>query len=345
MVCPIQKSFGQGVIGEKAYVAYAQNEKIRLNGSSGGVFETLADWVISQQGSVFASKFDENLKLRMFEAITCEEVKTLTKSKYLQSEVCARFPDIKERIKEGKAVLVCATPCQIAALRNYLGKAADADNLYLLDFFCHGVPSQELFDICKEYVEKRDGIRIIGYEFRSKVKNGCTPHYYTLKYIKSERKLTKTRLYLRDPFYLGFQKYITLRDSCYHCPYGLGNHAGDMTVGDFHNVDRYLQGINRFEGCSTVIINNNKGGIMWDAVQDSLVVHEISVERLYHDHEIYAGGTQEPPKRRDFLDDLELFPFDRVAHKWFNPNKEWKKIVYYNLPAFLRKRLKAMMRL
>lgn len=341
-VCPIQKTYGQTSIGIKAYATYAKDDEIRYRGSSGGMFETIAKWILSQDGTVFASRFDENIKLRMFEAATEVEVKKLTKSKYLQSDVSQSFPIIRNRIKNGRTVLVCSTPCHIAALKNYLGKDAESDKLYLMDFFCHGVPSQELFDRCKAYVEKRDGIKITGFEFRSKIKNGATPHYYSVKYVKNGKEKLKTGLYLDDPFYLGFQKYITLRDSCYHCPYGSGNHSGDITVGDFHEIEKYVKGINRFDGVSTVIINSEKGRRLWSAVSDNMVVHEIDIQRLYSDHIIYSGGTAEPARRNEFVIDAEKMSFDMLIKKWLNSKQEWKKKIYYHLPSALRKMLKSL---
>ncbi len=342
-VCPIQRSFSSESIGRRAYAAYAIDRDTRFRGSSGGIFETLAGWIIKQRGYVFASKFDDDLKLRMFEASTIDGVRQLTKSKYLQSDVAPSFPLIKERVYQGHKVMVCATPCQIAALKSYLGKDAESDSLFLVDFFCHGVPSQELFDKSIAYVEERDGIKITGYEFRSKIKNGATPHYYTLKYIQNGQEKQKTRLYLEDPFYLGFQKYITLRDSCYNCPYGSGDHAGDITVGDFHDVDKYIGGINRFDGVSTIIVNSDKGEILWEAVRDALNVHDIDIEQLYKDGQIYSGGTPEPANRARFYEDMERLPIGDIAEKWFNLKNEWKKAKYYQLPAPIRKRLKKLM--
>jgi coenzyme F420-reducing hydrogenase beta subunit len=341
-VCPIQKTFNQNSIGITAYAAYARDDKVRYRGSSGGMFETIAEWILSLKGSVFASRFDENLRLRMFEASTEDEVKQLTKSKYLQSDVSKSFPTIRDRIRSGMIVLVCSTPCHIAALKNYLGKDAESDKLFLMDFFCHGVPSQELFDRCKAYVEKRDGIEITGFEFRSKIRNGATPHYYSVKYVKNGKEKLKTGLYLDDPFYLGFQKYITLRDSCYHCPYGSGNHSGDITVGDFHEIEKYVKGINRFDGVSTVIINSEKGRRLWSAVSNHMVIHEMDIQKLYSDHTIYCGGTSEPASRNEFINDAEKLPFDMLIKKWLNSKQEWKKKLYYHLPIALRKMLKSL---
>ena len=342
-VCPLQRAFPAPEIGRKAYAAYAADAPTRFRGASGGIFETVAARVIAQQGTVFASGFDAHMRLRMTEAATMDEVRLLTKSKYLQSSVAPCFPAIRERLRQGRRVLVCAAPCQIAALQRYLGNEAASDGLFLMDFFCHGVPSQDFFDRCLAYVEQRHGIAVTGYAFRSKIKNGATPHYYTLRYTKNGKEKQKTRLYLDDPFYLGFQKYLTLRDSCYHCPYGAGNHAGDLTVGDFHEIEKYLRGINRFDGVSTVLVNTEKGEAMWEAVRSGLIVHEMDAESLRRDGQIYAGGTKEPKNRAAFLADLETLPFPAFAEKWLNARREWKKTLYYHLPAFLRRGLKKLM--
>lgn len=340
-VCPILKKFDNS-IGRSAYAAFSKHDDIRFRGSSGGLFETVSSFIINKSGCVFASKFDETLRLKGFEAQSITEVQKLTKSKYLQSDNISLFPIIRQRVLEGKQVLFCGTPCQVAALKLYLGKLSERENVLLMDFFCHGVPSQDLFDKCIRFVESREGIHITSYEFRTKKVGGATPHYYTTTYEKNGASKKRTRLYIKDPFYLGFQKYITLRDSCYRCPYGKGNHCGDITVGDFHDIDKYVEGINRFDGVSSVLINTDKGERIWSLIKDQLNVHEVDINTLYKDGIIYAGGTKEPKLRAAFLNDIETKQFDVVVGKWFNSKAEWKKEIYYILPAPIRKLIKGV---
>ena len=343
-VCPIQKEFFN-TIGIKAYAAYSKDTALRHRGSSGGMFETLSRAILQDNGVVFGAKFDNEMQLKCCEAKTSTEVKALTKSKYLQSDCKEAFPVMKKRIIEGKKVLFCSTPCQVAAFRAYLGTLAQNDNVYLIDFFCHGVPSQHLFDKCRRYVEKTKDIKIKDFEFRTKIKNGATPHYYTLIYEKNGRTFKKTSIYTHDPFYLGFQKYITLRDSCYKCPYGYGNHSADITIGDFHEVDKYICGINRFDGISTVLINTEKGQMLWNLVQKSLITYDIDISKLYADKQIYCGGTKVPEKRDEFLQDIETMNMKEIVDKWFNCKNEWKKDVYYNLPKVMRDTIKRFAKL
>ena len=339
-VCPIENYKNENKYGLEAYVAFSKEEDIRKNGSSGGMFETFAQQIIKENGVVFSSKFDENLKLRCFKAENKSEVKQLCKSKYLQSYVAGEFDNIKAELKNGKDVLFCGTPCQVSALKNYLVKV-NTDKLILVDFFCHGVPSQNLFDRCLEYLENKKKIKIQKFEFRTKIKNGVTPHYYTYVYKNKKGQIKQQiGLYLKNPFYLGFQKYITLRDSCYDCFFGKGNHKSDITIGDFHEIDKYIKGINRFDGVSTVILNTEKGINLWNKVKGQLELYSISLEKLLNDKVIYSEGTKSTKERDEFIRDIETKNFEEVVKKWFNTKKEWKKVLYYKLPNKFKKIIK-----
>ena len=343
-VCPMQKDFSKNQIGKEVFAAYSNDPGIRFRGSSGGMFETISKKIIELGGSVFASKFDSKMHLKFFEAKTLSEVQEMTKSKYVQSKCIDVFPLVKQRIVDHKTVLFCGTPCQVEALKNFLGVFSTWNSLYLADFFCHGVPPQSLFDMCRKYVEKKKHIQILDYQFRAKKHNGATPHYLKVKY-ETEGGIIKNKmmLYLKDPYYLGFQKYITLRDSCYDCPYGSGNHAADITLGDFHEIEKYVPEINRFDGVSTVIINTDKGKRIWDSISDQITVHSLSLDVLLRDKTIYFGGTPIPNERDAFLKDMKQLDFEFVVKKWFDCKKEIIKEIYYFLPANIRKLIKKIL--
>lgn len=335
-VCPIQKNYPKPAFtGQSAYAAYSKDAALRKRASSGGMFETVAQFILAKGGSVFACKLDEDLQLRMHEATTIDQARELTKSKYIQSRCHDMFPVVKERVQEGKPVLVCATPCQIAALQNYLGTLAQAPNVYLMDFFCHGVPSQRFFDKCREYVQNKHHTKWLSYGFRFKPSHGTTLHYtrYIEQTLQGEQK-ERTHFYFEDPFYLGFTQYITLRDSCYQCPFGSGNHTADITVGDLHDAETSWPQENLYKGLSKVVINTSKGQELWQVVQGSLCTKPLSVGKLF------PGPTHMPVKRPAFMTDLQTLPFEIFVGKWLNPRKQWKKAIYYRLPDFVRHGIK-----
>lgn len=343
-VCPIINHQNQQELNHRAFIAYSKNDRVRFNGSSGGIFGSIALDFFQQNNTnrvVYGASFNESLKLELAPATNVELLTPLYKSKYLQSDLGERFFEIKEKLDVGESVLFTATPCQVSALKLFLGK--EYDNLITVDFVCHGVPSQDFFDKCKEYVEKRDKIKIVNYQFRAKKKNGSTPHYYKITYLKNNRTYSKLNLYTKSPFYLGFQKYITLRDSCYNCQFAYSNRCSDITIGDFHEVDEYVSDINRFDGVSLFVINSKKGELVWQRIKDGLIFHELDIQAMIQTKKIFAGGTQEPLRRKQFLYDLETKAFDCVVKKHLNSKKEWKKDIYYSLPTFLRNKLKKMM--
>ncbi len=346
MACPVQNHKNQVVTEHEAFITYAKDKRTRFAGSSGGMFGTIANYIFDGNEEkdvyVYGASFDECLQLKLTRADCKKDLCILYKSKYLQSNLGCKFVEIKDLLDKGKKVMFTATPCQVCALKLYLKD--DYENLLTLDFVCHGVPSQNLFDKCRRYVEKKRGIVLKDYQFRTKRKRGSTPHYCKLTYIKNGKLKTKTMLYTKDPFYLGFQKYITMRDSCYDCQFSYSNRCSDITIGDFHQVDEFVRGINRFDGVSLLVTNTKKGKDVWENVKESLYYYELDASKLIKENKLLSGnGTVITEKRSRFLKDLQDKEFDEVVKTHLNTKKEWKKNFYYSLPRFVREKIKKVM--
>ena len=323
------------------FAAYACDTGARFRGSSGGMFGLFAKKLLQAGGVVYGAAFDEELNLRCKSAESMEELAPLYKSKYLQCETAPAFPEIKRSLESGRPLLFVSTPCQVHALRLFLGK--EYPNLLTVDFLCHGVPSQKFFDKCKEYEEKKYGARMTDFRFRTKKKHGATPHYFTVIYEKKGKIKKKTALYTQSVFYYGFQQYITLRDSCYECRFSHSNRCSDITIGDFHGIDKYVSGINRFDGVSTVCTNTEKGRAFWDSVSGDAVVYPLDFKRLYEAGELMTGGTEKPAIRDAFVAALATRPFDEVVKTYLNGSREYSKRFYYSMPSVIRKMMKAWM--
>ena len=67
------------------------------------------------------------------------ELDSLRRSKYVQSDTLDTFNEVRDFLKEGRAVLYCGTPCQIAGLTSFLDYK-DYSNLVKVDVVCQGVP-------------------------------------------------------------------------------------------------------------------------------------------------------------------------------------------------------------
>ena len=337
--CPVlNENNAKKDFSQLTYAAYSKDDKMRFASSSGGMFLTFATKCIEQGYKVYGAAFDKDIKLKCVRAENCDELLPLARSKYLQSDMTEKYREIEALLKEGEKVLFVSTPCQVSALKSFLMK--DYENLLTVDFFCHGVPSQKLFDECLEYEDKKYKRKTLEYIFRAKVKKGVTPHYYKIRYEKNGKTAEKTDFYYKSLFYALFQQYITLRESCYDCAFAKSDRASDITVGDFHEIDKYVSGINRFDGVSTVILNSPKGMELWQSVRDELEVYEMDTEKLKKDGTIFYGGTRKPHSREEFIRVYKDQGLDGVSKKYFGIKKYYKQAIYYRMPRPIRAILK-----
>jgi len=333
--CPIINIPASDRIDQEVYAAWSKDKNIRHDASSGGMFEILARTLFENQGVVFGAAFDEKLQLKHKYAADITELKPLCKSKYLQSNMNRSYKNIKEFLDKGKEVLFVGTPCQTAAVRNNLGKSYD--KLILVDLVCHGVPSQELFNKCIRHEENRRGIRVKKYAFRTKIKNGATPHYYTEGYIENGKYNEKIGIYYQSPFYLGFQKYITLRPSCYECRFSNPDRISDITIADFHEIGKYVKkDLDRMKGVSMVIVNTLKGKVLFDNVKNSIETIQFDLQTAIENNACLEKATPLPAERQNFFDDLRTKEFEFVVNTYFTTNKSWALDIYYSLPKSIR---------
>ena len=339
-VCPMQVDLTH-CDRQAAVAAFAKDATTRFEGSSGGMFGVFSKKLLANGYIVYGAAFDEDLKLQCMSANTEEELSPLYKSKYLQSDMTGGFKKIKEQLRAGKKILFVSTPCQVYALKSYLME--DYPNLLTVDFFCHGVPSQRFFNQCLAEEEKALGSKILRYGFRAKKKRGATPHYVALSYEKNGRQKDSIDYYFVSPFYAIFQKYIDLRESCYNCRFAGRDRASDITIGDFHDIDRYIQGVNRFDGVSTVVLNTPKGYAMWDSCLEYVQAYPMDLEKLISDGQCFGNGTNRPARRDEFVDDYNKLETEALLRKWANPNAYRKQQIYYGLPKAIRQKLKKFM--
>lgn len=88
---------------------------------------------------IFGAAFDRNCNVKHIRVDTLDDLGRLRGSKYPQSNVCNSFLEAKAELDSGRAVFYTGTPCEIAGLKNFLGRKYE--NLFTMDFVCHGVGS------------------------------------------------------------------------------------------------------------------------------------------------------------------------------------------------------------
>lgn len=263
-VCPeLNPAFHEKA--DTASAAFADSEVVRKAGSSGGLFGLLAQEILSAGGYVYGAAFDDNLKLVHRCASNIDELEPLMKSKYLQSNTSDSFRDALKGISSGRITLFAGTPCQCNAIRNAV--STKNDNLITVEVVCHGVPSQSLFDKTIEWIETHNSCKVRSFSFRSKYKNALHPQAFSYECLKNGKLKTVNGLHYQNPFYFGFQKFITLRPSCYRCKWARPERSADITLGDFWGIEKYNPSLDAKTGISQVIVNTEKGRKIFDSLE------------------------------------------------------------------------------
>lgn len=238
------------------YAAKNQNDQIRLDSSSGGIFTILAEQVINAGGVVFGACWDEEWNVKHDYAECLDNLSKFRSSKYLQSIIGDNYFKAEQFLKAGRTVLFTGTPCQIAGLKHFLRK--DYDNLLAVEVICHSVPSPGIW---QRYLEERlqtlkwskSDIKHIS--FRNK-KTGWKCYSFI---IENKNGNVFSELGSKNAFMRGFLADLYTRPSCQACPSKQLKSGSDITLGDFWGIDSLMPEIDDDKGVSAIIINTEKG--------------------------------------------------------------------------------------
>lgn len=283
----------------KVYAVW--HEIDRTLSSSGGAFSAFARFIISKGGIVYGATFDKNMMLRHTGISSTEDLKKLRGSKYIQSNIKDTFKEVKKYLQEGKDVLYCGTPCQIAGLKSFLKKPYE--KLLTLDLVCHGTPSQKIFDSYIDKLQKETNIgNIQEFIFRRLKGWGYSP---TVKLESGKEK----GLYGTENLYMeAFNASALLRESCYNCPFAKIPRQGDCTLADFWGIGRHGVPFKHdvMQGVSLVLVNNDRGANALNQIQNSFLVERSLEEALIENHNIIHSSICHPQREeiiKAFLDE------------------------------------------
>ena len=274
---------------------------------SGGVFTALSDAVLSEGGVIYGAAYKGLDEVSHIRAESAQERNLLRGSKYVQSDMGQIFRSVREDLVNGRKVLFSGTPCQVAGLKSYIPERLH-ENLLLVDFICHGVPSPSVWKDYVEYMSRKGNIvRAI---FRDKSVAGWKVHADSFLY-EDEKKRTG------DTFRVLFYKNIILRHNCGNCPYNVTAHPADVTIGDFWGVAEVLPVMDSGAGTSMVICNTEKGKLLMSRIREL----ELETVSLTYDFMSRKNPNLVRPAniykdRRRFEEEYSRKGFLHVARKW-----------------------------
>lgn len=252
--------------GIRHLAAWSKSDEVCLQATSGGIFTQLAIDLLKEGNSICFGVENKNDNTCQHIGISdIVELPRIIGTKYSQSDASASYPQVLKRLREGKNVLFCGTPCQVAALYSFLGNK-EYDNLFTADLICHGVPSKYVADItCRYY-----GAEYIA-SYRDKKDGWCAPGLVRVSQILSFNKKGKIIRPKESLFWKMFAN--AHRDCCTQCKFAVINRVADLSLGDLWGGYKNYPERGRL-GASLVIVNTEKGVKLMNSSSFEVYEHE-----------------------------------------------------------------------
>lgn len=307
--CPgVKKTVRNSELPPKAYAVWAQDE-VRKKSSSGGMFTLLAQWVLQQNGVVFGAAFTDQWDVAHIGIEKEEELSKLRGAKYVQSDTGLIYRKVKEALTAGRTVLFSGCPCQVSALKSYLGK--EYEHLLTADLVCHGVPSRMVYRKYLEEVYGKDNIA--DFSFRTKEKGySCTVLEVKLK----DGKILYPSLKDKDPYEKAFHGSYALRTSCINCKFAEFPRQGDVTIGDYWGISLYDEKLNDKKGTSVVLTNNKKAEKILEEIRPQAKrIQETPIEAAKRKNR-FGPYVPVPKVRTEFLQKVAESGFLEAAKQY-----------------------------
>ena len=153
------------------------------------------------------------------------------------------------------------------------------DNLFTVDFVCHGVPSQQLLKdiVGHDYPSLED--KPLKINFRYKDEKGES--HYGIRLISQDGDTIYQEDYPNNHYITGFLGGMYYRDSCYQCHYAKGERVSDITLGDYWDREQNYSELHQGkDGLSMLMINTPKGESIRSAILEMTRMQPVETDYL-----------------------------------------------------------------
>lgn len=320
----------------KVYAGWTLDDEIRFDSTSGGVYYELARNFIADGGYIAGCVFNEDYKSAKH--MIGNDMSALIRimgSKYFQSDTGGIYIKLRELISNGKNVLFCGTPCQLAAVIAFFDGIPE--NLYLLDFICKGINSPLAFRAYMEELETKYHSPIKKVRMKSK-KTGWES-------LATEVQFENGKAYHRDRYSdWWIQGYtcgnLFMRENCQNCQYKQVPRLADISFGDFWGIQG-CQSEEYEKGISVILVNSKKGEKLLQGIENRMHLELRKIDEVFAGNPYFIGQATAHNNRKLFFEKLQSKPFSQAVKCSYTETagqkgKRWIKIVLKHV--FGRKR-------
>lgn len=266
---------------------WALDNRIRESSSSGGAAQVIELAFVKAGGIVCSCTFSSG-KFGFSFAETENEIRGFCGSKYVKSTPYGVYKEIKRKIQTGNKVLFVGLPCQVAAVKKYVGEIYTKD-LYTVDLICHGSPSPE---ILRKFLEQHgiDINEIQNIQFRTN----------TRFQLKENERYIGTKGVL-DRYSMAFLNSVCYTENCYRCQFAKLERISDITLGDSWGSD--LSKEEQKNGISLILCQTEKGIKLVESAEMKLLDVDLQ-NAVEHNHQLKAP-SQMPTSRNVFFERMK----------------------------------------
>lgn len=309
--CPVLKeTVNEAAFSPDVYCAWIKDEDIRLKSTSGGMYYALAETMLSQKGYICGCAFSEDWKSAgHIIGNTMEDLERIYRSKYFQSDTAKIYQKIKELLGQGERVLFCGSPCQNAALREYLG--GEQEGLVQCDFVCRGINSPKAHRAHVRELEKRHGSEVSFFNFKNK-SAGWTSLGLLVEFKNGQQDFTDRNTSAWTEGYIMSNLYM--RPSCEHCRFKKIPRISDISFADFWGLDGGPE--NMRKGMSLVMVNTEKGRQFYEQTRPLIHSETQTLEKAISGNKcILCSPQYNHKKRAEFFARVDKEDFSKLVHR------------------------------
>lgn len=297
----------------KWYQGWALEPELRNRCASGGLATAVSEAFIEAGGIVCSCTFQEGQFVFAF-AETKGELQKFSGSKYVKSNPVGMYKKVKQFLKDGRKVLFVGLPCQVSAMKNYIG-AQYEEQLYTADLICHGTPSPKILEIfLNQYGYSLGELRDIQFRIKAKFM------------IYADHKSVVPNG-VCDKYSIAFLNSLIYTENCYSCPYACKQRVSDLTLGDSWGTN--LPEEQQRQGISLILTQTQKGAELLNMA--NICLKDVDIEKaIKSNHQLYEPSH--PPKTRNsFFNGIEK-------------NKKFNHLIFSRYPkACLKQDIKSIL--
>lgn len=313
--CPVSKP-PQTSAHTNVMTGYAKDGTLLSRSSSGAIFPVLAAEIIRRGGLVFGAAFDRQFHVAHTAAESVEALSALCSSKYVQSRIPADcYSQVKQTLAAERWVYFSGMPCQVAALKSYLGR--EYETLITQDTACHSVPSPMVW---KDYVttlEKQYVGKLTSFSFRNKANSWEA--YHIRATFDNGRELVQPAA--ENPYQRGFIKGLYSRSSRFVCKFKGIERCSDITLADYWGVKGIQPDAYNPQGTSIILIHSEKGRSLLASCKDELQLQPAAKDAFAFNPAVLTP-VEKPARYDEFWEGYGQKPFADLVSACCEPTKE-----------------------